>query len=157
MHYTIRPIEPSEVKLLDIFLYEAIYIPEGVEAPSLDIIQKPELQVYVKDFGRSKGDNALVAIVDGQLIGAVWTRIMDDYGHVDNATPSFAISLFKEFRHFGIGTAMMKQMLSELKKQGYKQASLAVQKDNYATRMYRNVGFCTIAETTEEYIMTCKL
>lgn len=31
-------------------------------------------------------------------IGAVWTRIMDDYGHVDDDTPSFAISLYKEYR-----------------------------------------------------------
>ena len=28
-----------------------------------------------------------------KVVGAVWVRIMDDYGHIDNDTPSFAISL----------------------------------------------------------------
>ena len=34
-----------ENKVLDTFLYEAIFIPEGVPAPSKDIINQPELQV----------------------------------------------------------------------------------------------------------------
>ena len=63
---------------------------------------------------------------------------MNDYGHVDDATPSFAISLYKDYRSFGIGTAMMNQMLELLKQNGYKQASLAVQKVNYAVKMYKN-------------------
>jgi ribosomal protein S18 acetylase RimI-like enzyme len=48
-------------------------------------------------------------------------------------------------------------MLEELKKQGYKQASLAVQKENYAVKMYKNAGFCIIDENDEEYIMVCRL
>ena len=44
-----------------------------------------------------------------------------------------------------------------LKEHGYRQASLAVQKANYAVRMYRNVGFEIIDENDEEYIMVCRL
>ena len=90
---------------------------------------------------------------NGKVIGAVWTRIMNDYGHVDNDTPSFAISLYKEYRGRGIGTDLMKKMLSLLKEQGYKKASLAVQKANYAVRMYEKLGFKVIRENSEEYIM----
>ena len=57
----------------------------------------------------------------------------------------------------GIGTKLMKRMLLELKKQGYKQASLSVQKINYAVHMYKNVGFSIVDENDEEYIMVCKL
>jgi len=39
-----------------------------------------------------------VAEVDGKIVGAVWVRIMNDYGHIDNETPSLAISLYKEYR-----------------------------------------------------------
>lgn len=99
----------------------------------------------------------LVAQVENEIIGAVWVRIMNDYGHVDNETPSFAISLLKDYRNYGIGTALMKQMLMKLKKQGYKQASLAVQKKNYAFRMYKKVGFEIVGENAEEYIMICRL
>ncbi len=82
---------------------------------------------------------------------------MNDYGHVDNETPSFAISLYKEYRGFGIGTDMMKRMLLLLKENGYTQASLAVQKINYAVKMYKNVGFEIVNENEDEYIMVCKL
>lgn len=47
---------------------------------------------------------------------------MNDYGHVDDNTPS-----------------------------------LAVQKANYAVRMYEKVGFKTMDENEEEYIMVCEL
>ena len=91
------------------------------------------------------------------MVGAVWTRIMDDYGYVDNDTPSFAISLYREYRGLGIGTQLMLKMLELLKKQGYKKASLAVQKANYAVKMYEKLGFRTVDENTEEYIMICDL
>lgn len=51
----------------------------------------------------------------------------------------------------------MKEMLVLLKNQGYKRASLAVQKANYAVKMYENVGFKTVDENSEEYIMVCEL
>ena len=106
--------------------------------------------------GTRIGDYGLVAEVDHQIIGAVWARIMDDYGHIDNETPSLAISLYKEYRGYGIGTELMKRMLALLKYGGYKQASLAVQKANYAVKMYKKIGFYTIEENEEEYIMLCK-
>ena len=157
MNYLIRELKQDENKVLDTFLYEAIFIPEGVSAPSKDIINQPDLQVYVKDFGKNKGDLCLVAQVSDKIVGAVWVRIMNDYGHIDNETPSFAISLLKEYRNYGIGTELMKQMLTKLKLEGYKQVSLSVQKMNYAVRMYRKIGFEIVDENDEEYIMICKL
>ncbi len=157
MKYSIRKIRENEYALLNDFLYEAIFIPEGVEPPPKSIIQHESLQIYVKEFGRFADDHCFVAEVDGQMIGAVWVRIMEDYGHVDDETPSFAISLYKAYRGLGIGTALMKRMLLFLREQGYKQASLAVQKANYAVKMYVNVGFEIVDENEEEYIMICKL
>ena len=150
---TIRPMIFQEYSLLDDFLYEAIFIPEGVEAPPKDIIKAPELQVYVESFGTRDGDICFVAEISGKVVGAVWVRIMDDYGHVEDGVPSFAISLYKKYRGCGIGTRLMKRMLAELQIRGYKKASLAVQKENYAVRMYKKVGFEIIDENDEEYIM----
>ncbi len=157
MNYIIRKLRQDEVKNLDTFLYEAIFIPEGVEALPMKIINQPELQVYVDGFGTKNGDVCFVAESEEMIVGAVWVRIMDDYGHVDEETPSFAISILKEYRGNGIGTELMKRMLEELKSCGYKRASLAVQKKNYAVRMYKNVGFEIVDENHEEYIMVCKL
>ncbi|ERI84519.1 acetyltransferase, GNAT family [Bacteroides pyogenes F0041] len=156
MDYRIRELKQSETNILDIFLYEAIFIPEGVEAPSKDIIKHPDLQMYISDFGK-KTDVCYVAEVDRNIVGAVWTRIMNDYGHVDDETPSLSISLLKEYRNLGIGTELMKQILSTLKERQYKQVSLSVQKVNYAVRMYKKVGFEVVHENEEDYIMICKL
>ena len=152
-----RELNASEYDLLKDFLYEAIYIPEVVDPPDKDIVKQPKLALYYKDFGSGKADRCIVAEDAGKVIGAVWTRIMDDYGHVDDDTPSFAISLLKDYRSMGIGTELMKQMLLHLKECGFEKASLAVQKANYAVRMYEKVGFKVIDENEEEYIMICNL
>lgn len=157
MGYNIRFITEKEHSVLEDFLYEAIFIPEGVEPPPRSIIERPELQVYIKDFGRYPDDHCLVAEVEGKIVGAVWVRIMDDYGNVDDQTPSFAISLYSEYRGNGIGTRLMRRMLEHLRAKGYRQASLAVQKANYAVKMYQRVGFNIVDENDEEYIMICPL
>lgn len=147
----------DEKELLKDFLYEAIFIPDGVEPPAREIIEQPELKLYYEGFGTGRADYCIVADDEGKVVGAVWTRIMNDYGHIDDETPSFAISLYKEYRGQGIGTKLMEEMLDLLKEKGYERASLAVQKANYAVKMYKNVGFKTVDENAEEYIMVCEL
>ncbi len=153
MNYTIREIQEHEYPLLSNFLYEAIFIPEGIEPPPKTITASPELQVYIERFGELKDDRGLVAEVDGKIVGAVWIRIMNDYGHIDDETPSLAISLYKEYRGCGIGTALMKEILALLKEHGYKRGSLSVQKANYAVKLYQKVGFEIVRDNEEEYIM----
>ena len=124
-----REIHPEERPLLDDFLYEAIFIPEGVPAPPRSIIGQEDLQVYVRDFGEAPDDHCLVAECDGKVVGAVWVRVMDDYGSIDKQTPSLAISLYKEYRNRGIGTQLMLRMLDLLRDKGYRQVSLSVQSE----------------------------
>lgn len=157
MKYIIREIKQTEYSVLDEFLYEAIFIPDGTEPPERSIINLPELQVYVADFGKEKDDICFLAEVEGKVVGAVWVRVMNDYGHIEDGVPSFAISLYKEYRGNGIGTALMRRMLCELKQRGYEKASLSVQKTNYAVQMYLKVGFEVLNEHEEEYIMVCDL
>ena len=152
----IRRLLDDETEVLKDFLYEAIFIPEGVAPLERSIINRPELALYYKNFGSGPADYCLVADEDGSAIGAVWTRIMKDYGHVDDDTPSLAISLYRERRGRGIGTALMRRMLDLLKEQGYRQASLAVQKANYAVKLYEKLGFRVVDENSEEYIMVCR-
>lgn len=157
MNYNIRKIREDEYFLLDDFIYEAIFIPEGVEPPPKTIINQPDLQVYIRNFGAEKDDICFVAEVNGKVVGAVWVRDMEDYGHIADGVPSFAISLYKEYRNFGIGTKLMLTMLDELRSKGYDRTSLAVQKANYAVKMYKKVGFEIIDENEEEYIMVYDL
>ena len=160
VNYEIREIKSSEIYLLKEFLYEAIFQRDENNLLPKDIINKPEIRVFIDGFGKPD-DCCLVADIDGKVVGAVWTRIlsgeMKGYSNVDEYTPEFAISLYKEYRNRGIGTALMRKMLELLKELGYKKASLSVQKDNYAVRMYEKVGFKTVKELEEEYIMIYEL
>ena len=153
MEYKIRKIMEKEYELLEDFLYESIFIPEGTPALPKSVIHHPSLQVYLENFGKRKDDMGLVAEVDGKVVGAVWVRIMNDFGHVDDETPSLAISLYKEYRGLGIGTAMINEMLSKLKQMGYAKTSLSVQKANYAVKMYKKAGYEIFRENEEECIM----
>ena len=156
MDYKIREIKDSEYPVLSDFLYEAIFYSKGNKKPPKSIVEQPELQVYIADFGKAN-DWCLVAELKEKIVGAVWVRIMNDYGHIDDETPSLAISLYEEYRHLGLGTALMKEMLQFLKDKGYRQISLSVQKANYAVNMYQKVGFEVVKENEQEYIMVCRL
>ena len=156
MLYTVRPFAPAEYPLLSDFLYEAIFVPPGAAKPPHDVIHTPELQVYTENFGRP-GDFAIAAEVNGKVIGAAWARIMNDYGHIDDHTPSLAVSLYDEYRGHGIGTALLKALLDAIREAGYTRASLSVQKENRAAKLYEKLGFRTVRETDEEFIMICEL
>lgn len=153
----IREIRENEHKILDDFLYLAIFIPKGEKKPDKAIINNPDLQVYIKDFGKNKDDFCLVSEVNKMIVGACWIRIMNDYGHIDDETPSLAISLYPEYRNMGIGTLLLKEMINSLKMKNYEKISLSVQKNNYAFKMYLKCGFEILKETNEEYIMVCNL
>lgn len=153
MNTIIRKIRPEEYGLLREFLYQAIYLPEGVEPPPRSVIDLPELHVYIADFGTSPGDHGLVAEVEKKVIGAAWCRMMEDYGHIDNDTPSLAISLLPEYRGQGTGTRLLNGLLRLLRENGYQQASLSVQKENPALRLYQRTGFRILAERGTEYLM----
>ena len=155
--HVIREIRLEEIPLLNDFLYEAIFIPEGMPAPPRSIIENEDLQVYVRDFGKKADDRCLVAEAEGKVVGAVWTRIMNDYGHFADGIPSLAISLYKDYRSQGIGTELLREMLQLLRRDGYPQVSLSVQKANYAFRMYQKAGFEVLKETEEEYLMVCTI
>ena len=153
----IREIRPEEFCLLTDFLYDAIFVPPGEIPPDKSIIDKPELRVYTENFGGMKDDKCLVAYADGEIAGAVWCRIMDDYGHVDDETPSLALSVKKEYRRRGIGTALVREMLGLLRRSGYARVSLSVQKANFAVNMYTSLGFRIFSGNDREYIMLAEL
>ena len=66
MNYIIREMRSEEYSLLSDFLYEAIYIPDGIEPPPKSVIESPELQEYIMNFGNRKHDKALVAEIKGK-------------------------------------------------------------------------------------------
>ena len=147
----IREIKNSEYAELEKFLYEAIFIPENILPPPRKIIFTPELKVYIKNFGECKADFCFVAEVEEKIVGAAWSRIMRDYGHIDDKTPSLALSVLKNFRRQGIATALMKSLLKKIFDTNFNQVSLSVQKSNeIAYNFYEKLGFKIFRENKSD-------
>jgi len=157
----IREIREQEIEKLNEMLYEAIFQPNEQTPIPRSVLEIPEVYVYIKDFGKSKNDYCLVAESHGEIVGAVWVRILSGnpkgYGYVDDNTPEFSISLFKEYRNKGIGTQLMLTMIKYLQERNYIQTSLNVKKENYAVKLYKKLGFEIIDENNEDYLMLLKL
>ena len=150
--YMIRDLRSDEYLLLEDFLYEAIFVPadfEG-EVPRSIIFDDPLCKASFEDFGSGEDDIALVATIDDNPIGACWVRMTNEYGHIDDRTPSFSISLYEPYRGNGIGTALMTAMLEELRRRGFGRASLSVQKENPAARLYQRLGFEIIGDGADK-------
>ena len=154
MKFKIREMQASEYGALEIFLYEAIFIPAGAAKPARKIIYQPELQIYIKNFGEGTADFCFVAEVENKILGAAWSRIMNDYGHIDDKTPSLALSVLKNFRRAGIATALMKNLLEKISAENFRRVSLSVQKENLpAVNLYKKLGFKIFSENESEYLM----
>lgn len=154
----VRIMCQTDYPCLKEFLYQAIFVPKDEAPPKREIIYKPEIFVYLKDFGKQEGDFGVVAEQNGQIIGAAWVRIISGYGHLDKNTPELAISILPEFRGYNIGTKLLKKLFDLLKINGYTNISLSVQNDNPAVRLYQRLGFNIINERPdnaghEDYLM----
>jgi len=163
MNVYIKKITPANYSFLEVFLYNAIYIPEGEEMPPKDIIFAPEIYVYIKNFNTNNhGDCGVVAGIDEKIIGMAWTRIIPAYGHIDDDTPELAISVLPDYRGQNIGAGMMNNLFEFLRERGFKRTSLSVQQNNPAVRFYKRLGYEVTDEKLdhaghEDYIMVKKL
>ncbi len=156
----IRDITQHEIPNLESFLYEAIFVPEGVEKPGKDILNLPELKVYINDFGKT-ADLCLVADYKGTLVGAIWSRLFSEhnkgFGFIDEQTPELSMSVKESYRQQGIGKQLLTTMIEKLKRLEYKQVSLSVARANFALDMYLKFGFEIVSSDKKSAIMVKRL
>ncbi|HJA96440.1 MAG TPA: GNAT family N-acetyltransferase [Candidatus Alistipes faecavium] len=153
----VRPLREEEYGLLKDFLYDAIFVPEGADPPSRDVVDDPALSIYYEGFGTQRSDRALCAEIGGRIVGVVWCRATAGFGQVAGGIPELAMSVKALFRKRGIGKRLLRAMLEALKKEDFARVSLSVQKANFAYAMYLKAGFRVFRETEKEYIMVCDL
>ncbi len=156
----IRSINQDETPQLQSFLYDAIFVPDGVKKPDKKIINLPELLTYIKDFGKDT-DLCLVADLDGTLVGAIWVRLFSEnekgFGFVDKETPELSMSVKENYRNRGIGKKLLTSMIERLKILDYKQVSLSVDISNFAFKIYLNFGFEIVKSDKKSAIMIKRL
>ena len=107
-----RPMKATEYPLLSDFLYEAIFLPPGVTPPPREVVELPELQPYIVDFGKD-GDFCMCAVQGTRVIGAVWCRYLQGYGSVEGM-PELAVSLLQGYWHSSFGEVFGRNSKKEL-------------------------------------------
>ena len=141
MNATIRRLEPLEYVHLNEFLYYAIFNPDDDNPLPFSIIQQPELQVYIKNFGEELDDYALCAqLSGGNIVGICCIRKMSGYGTIDASIPELSISVKPGFQGKGIGRYLLRSMLEAMINLGYSYVSLSVDKSNRAYSWYLSEG-----------------
>lgn len=156
--YRIRDLRVEETPLLETFLYEAIFIPDGVTPPPRIIVHDPSLYGYIDGFGSGTCDYALAAVLpDDTVVGVAWTRLLPDHAPLANDVPTLAIAVLPGYRGHGIGTALIHAIIEALAHYGYSSVSLSVQKANPALRLYQRAGFMIAQDNGEELVMVREL
>jgi RimJ/RimL family protein N-acetyltransferase len=160
--YTIRPITDQDIPLLWEMLYESLYVPEDQEPFSRNVIKEPFLSKYVEDWGR-EGDLGYIAEnSEGRPVGSITIRYFNEenkgFGYVSNDIPELGMALKTEYRGKGIGTALLKELIDELKEKGIKGISLSVDPGNLAAvKLYQRFGFKEVGMVDTSITMVADL
>jgi len=155
--YTIRPITPADEPFLWEALYHAIHVAPGDAPPERDIVNRPELARYVREWG-DVNDLGFIAVTEEnqQPVGASWIRLLtgDDrgYGYIDDATPELSIAVLPEYRGRGIGTGLLIHLLQAVSVH-HPSISLSVEGGNPASRLYRRLGFEIVRTSGTSLVM----
>lgn len=139
MNLSYRTIEKSDEPFLWEMLYQALYVPEGEPPFPREILQQPEIKIYVENWG-ADSDQGVIAFNDDRPVGAAWVRMMKAFGFVAEDIPELTIAVLPEFRGSGIGSNLMKQLFSFISP-NYKAVSLSVTAENPAMKLYQRLGF----------------
>ena len=147
----IRILKNSEISFIKEMLYDAIFVPEGIEKPPKSIISDQSLANYYENWGKDIYDIALVIEINGELIGSIWGRKFlseeKGYGFFDEDTPEISMAIKNEYRNKGLGTKLIEEIIEIYKDVGVKALSLSVDKQNLAFKLYTKQGFSIFSET----------
>lgn len=121
-------------------LYLALYVPSGRAPFPRSVLRDPAIARYVEGWGTQFRDTGLIAVVRGSPVGAAWLRWFHaantGYRFVDEETPELSIAVRAEHRGKGVGSLLLKQLLT-----GVPAASLSCDPANPAWRLYILLGF----------------
>lgn len=126
-------------------LYQCLYVREGEKPFPIKILQEPEISKYASNWGRY-GDLGLIAENQSKKpLGMVWLRLFDSehrgYGFVNEKIPELSVSVDKDSRAQGIGSALLKEIEIKAKSFGYNCISLSVDPNNPARILYEKLGY----------------
>ena len=153
----IRPLTSAEIPFLAEMLYTALFVRPGDAPFPKEIIRRPKLAKYIKNWGSYSFDQAIVAASGDQLVGAVWGRLFSvehpGYGFIDERTPEITIAIKPAFRGQAIGTLLLHAIEIPYQELGVTALSLSVDQLSPAIPLYLRCGYQIHAEEGTAYTM----
>jgi ribosomal protein S18 acetylase RimI-like enzyme len=129
-------------------LFEAVNWRAGLPRLGMEeTFAHPHVARYVEGWGR-RGDAGVVAIDGERRVGAAWYRLFTSrqpgYGFVDERTPELTVGVVESARGKGVGTDLVRVLLTTAREAGFEAISLSVEPDNPAVRLYERAGFTRV-------------
>lgn len=128
----------------DMLVEAANWRPDGGR-PKHQVLTGAEHKRYVTGWMRP-GDRGFIAVApNAEAIGAAWYRTFPrsdpGLGYVDVGVPELIIGVRPIWRAHGVGRALLRSLCDQARADGYGRLSLSVERDNFATTLYRSEGF----------------
>lgn len=116
---------------------------QGERIGVADLAQEPWSRYL--GFDPERGDHGFVASINGEPVGVVWALFDRGYGFVAEEIPELVINVSAHHQGHGIGTALLKQLITHAEQQRWPGISLSVETGNPAEQLYRRHGFAAVA------------
>lgn len=156
----IRKADAGDEPFLREMLFQSLFVPEGEEPFSREILRKPSIAGYIDGWGRT-GDIGWIAEVRNRPVGSATARFFGrdnpGYGFIDESIPELGMAILPEYRGRGIGTRLLRALMQSLKDRGISAVSLSVDVRNPARRLYERFGFYEVGASGHSVTMRADL
>ncbi len=137
----------------------AFWRPDGPSGSRDDVLLTPELAHYVAGWPQP-GDLGVIAESD-RPVGAAWLRFFTaedpGYGFIDATVPELSMGVARAWRGRGVGRSLLTALIAAARDTGIPTISLSVETDNFALRLYQDVGFEPVRAESGSVTMTLQL
>lgn len=124
---------------------EILYYAARLDETNQTLEDFPGLAAYLDHYGIYRTDVGIYAMIDNELAGAAWVRLLKEkgFGYIDDETPELVFGVKPKFRNQGVGTKIMEQLMHEVS-MSFSQMGLAINSNNPAVTLYERLGFTKV-------------
>ncbi len=153
-----RAYTGEDDRFLREMLFEAVFWSRIDDRPSLEEGLSYDYTKHIlEDFGKRKGDSAVIAEIDGVKAGAVFLRYWNDdvniRGYLSKDIPVLVIGVAAAYRRQGIGGKLIESIKEVARGNHISQISLCVTKSNVAYQLYVKHNFEIVEDIGSSYNM----